>query len=59
MVLCCQDSNDEHLPWSGQRTVIIPRTAVGFGFTLRHFIVYPPLTETPTSAQVADLIIDS
>ena len=28
--------------WSGPRTVIIPKTEQGYGFTLRHFIVYPP-----------------
>ncbi|XP_069112527.1 rho GTPase-activating protein 23-like isoform X2 [Argopecten irradians] len=29
-------------PWNGPRTVVIPRTDQGYGFTLRHFIVYPP-----------------
>ncbi|XP_045168315.2 rho GTPase-activating protein 21-like isoform X3 [Mercenaria mercenaria] len=29
-------------PLKGPRTVTIPRTDRGFGFTLRHFIVYPP-----------------
>ncbi|XP_063420974.1 rho GTPase-activating protein 21-like isoform X2 [Mytilus trossulus] len=28
--------------WRGPRTVIIPKTDQGYGFTLRHFIVYPP-----------------
>ncbi|XP_023932056.1 rho GTPase-activating protein 23-like [Lingula anatina] len=28
--------------WAGPRTVAVPRTESGFGFTLRHFIVYPP-----------------
>ena len=26
----------------GPRTVVVHRTENGFGFTLRHFIVYPP-----------------
>ncbi|XP_052258523.1 uncharacterized protein LOC127863158 isoform X3 [Dreissena polymorpha] len=29
-------------PLTGPRTVHIPRTERGYGFTLRHFIVYPP-----------------
>ncbi|OWF42359.1 rho GTPase-activating protein 21-like isoform X2 [Mizuhopecten yessoensis] len=29
-------------PWNGPRAVFIPRTDQGYGFTLRHFIVYPP-----------------
>lgn len=28
--------------WPGPRTVNVRRNAHGFGFTLRHFIVYPP-----------------
>jgi len=40
------------MSWSGPRTVVIPRTMNGFGFTLRHFIVYPPSAETPASRQV-------
>ena len=52
------DSRGEHLSWSGPRTVIIPRTANGFGFTLRHFIVYPPVTEMPASIQVTDTVCD-
>lgn len=30
------------LSWAGPRTVVVPRSAQGFGFTLRHFVVYPP-----------------
>jgi len=42
----------------GPRTVIIPRTANGFGFTLRHFIVYPSVTEMTAAAarRVCDMI---
>ena len=28
--------------WPGPRKVSLQRNAAGFGFTLRHFIVYPP-----------------
>ncbi|XP_055959280.1 uncharacterized protein LOC126807756 [Patella vulgata] len=30
------------LTWTGPHTITIPRINNGFGFTLRHFIVYPP-----------------
>ncbi|KAF4089434.1 hypothetical protein AMELA_G00067070 [Ameiurus melas] len=33
---------DEGFSWPGPKTVRLRRTALGFGFTLRHFIVYPP-----------------
>ncbi|KAG8446890.1 hypothetical protein GDO86_016603, partial [Hymenochirus boettgeri] len=33
---------DESFNWIGPRTLIIRKTSQGFGFTLRHFIVYPP-----------------
>uniref|UniRef100_F6RFP8 Rho GTPase-activating protein 21 n=1 Tax=Monodelphis domestica TaxID=13616 RepID=F6RFP8_MONDO len=35
-------SDDETFSWPGPKTVILKRTSQGFGFTLRHFIVYPP-----------------
>ncbi|CAG5126572.1 unnamed protein product, partial [Candidula unifasciata] len=28
--------------WPQPRTLLIPRAEYGFGFTLRHFILYPP-----------------
>ncbi|XP_076856271.1 rho GTPase-activating protein 23 isoform X3 [Brachyhypopomus gauderio] len=28
--------------WKGPRTVVVQKNSQGFGFTLRHFIVYPP-----------------
>ncbi|XP_040848548.1 rho GTPase-activating protein 21 [Ochotona curzoniae] len=34
-------SEDEAF-WPGPKTVTLKRTSQGFGFTLRHFIVYPP-----------------
>ncbi|XP_064613570.1 uncharacterized protein LOC135477414 isoform X3 [Liolophura sinensis] len=39
------------LSWPGPRTVIVPRTDQGFGFTLRHFIVYPPESATDNLAE--------
>ncbi|WAQ93623.1 RHG21-like protein [Mya arenaria] len=38
-------------PLNGPRTVYIPRSERGFGFTLRHFIVYPP--EPATARRVS------
>uniref|UniRef100_A0A087WW76 Rho GTPase activating protein 21 n=1 Tax=Homo sapiens TaxID=9606 RepID=A0A087WW76_HUMAN len=35
-------SEDETFSWPGPKTVTLKRTSQGFGFTLRHFIVYPP-----------------
>ncbi|CAL8316029.1 unnamed protein product [Gadus morhua 'NCC'] len=35
-------SEEEAFSWPGPKTVRLRRTAMGFGFTLRHFIVYPP-----------------
>ncbi|XP_048223889.1 rho GTPase-activating protein 21 [Perognathus longimembris pacificus] len=35
-------SEDEPFSWPGPKTVLLKRTSQGFGFTLRHFIVYPP-----------------
>uniref|UniRef100_A0A8D3A0D7 Rho GTPase activating protein 21 n=1 Tax=Scophthalmus maximus TaxID=52904 RepID=A0A8D3A0D7_SCOMX len=33
---------DEPFSWPGPKTLHLRRTSQGFGFTLRHFIVYPP-----------------
>ncbi|XP_077412798.1 rho GTPase-activating protein 23 isoform X5 [Vanacampus margaritifer] len=30
------------LAWKGPRTLVLRKNSQGFGFTLRHFIVYPP-----------------
>ncbi|XP_074475492.1 rho GTPase-activating protein 23-like isoform X3 [Sebastes fasciatus] len=32
----------EGVSWQGPRTIYVPKNSQGFGFTLRHFIVYPP-----------------
>ncbi|XP_061410750.1 LOW QUALITY PROTEIN: rho GTPase-activating protein 21 [Lethenteron reissneri] len=34
--------DEDIFSWSGPRTVILHKGLQGFGFTLRHFIVYPP-----------------
>ncbi|KAH0627522.1 hypothetical protein JD844_003319 [Phrynosoma platyrhinos] len=34
--------DEETFSWPGPKTVVLRRTSQGFGFTLRHFIVYPP-----------------
>ncbi|XP_077589879.1 LOW QUALITY PROTEIN: rho GTPase-activating protein 23 [Stigmatopora nigra] len=31
-----------NVAWKGPRTLVLRKTSQGFGFTLRHFIVYPP-----------------
>ncbi|XP_019740287.1 rho GTPase-activating protein 21-B-like isoform X2 [Hippocampus comes] len=33
---------EEPFSWPGPKTLCLRRTSQGFGFTLRHFIVYPP-----------------
>lgn len=35
-------ATEEEFSWPRPKTVLLRRTAQGFGFTLRHFIVYPP-----------------
>ncbi|GAB1296748.1 Rho GTPase-activating protein 23 [Apodemus speciosus] len=36
-------SSGRPLPWQGPRTLLLRKSLQdGFGFTLRHFIVYPP-----------------
>ncbi|KAM9336292.1 rho GTPase-activating protein 23-like [Symphorus nematophorus] len=32
----------ESMSWQGPRTIFLQKNSQGFGFTLRHFIVYPP-----------------
>ncbi|XP_053717005.1 rho GTPase-activating protein 21-like isoform X2 [Synchiropus splendidus] len=34
--------DEEPFSWPGPKTLNLRRTSQGFGFTLRHFIVYPP-----------------
>ncbi|XP_026217285.1 rho GTPase-activating protein 21 isoform X3 [Anabas testudineus] len=35
-------AEEEPFSWPGPKTLHLRRTSQGFGFTLRHFIVYPP-----------------
>lgn len=41
-MLCLQGQNRGEPRASGPRSLFIRRSENGFGFTLRHFIVYPP-----------------
>ncbi|ETE59694.1 hypothetical protein L345_14574, partial [Ophiophagus hannah] len=34
--------DEETLSWPGLKLIVLRRSPIGFGFTLRHFIVYPP-----------------
>lgn len=41
------------LPWQGPRTLLLRKSLQdGFGFTLRHFIVYPPESAVHCSLKV-------
>ncbi|CAM9157422.1 unnamed protein product, partial [Lampetra planeri] len=46
--------DEEPFSWPRPKTVHLRRTSHGFGFTLRHFIVYPP--ESGPLYYVVDLI---
>uniref|UniRef100_A0A3B3HKV5 Uncharacterized protein n=1 Tax=Oryzias latipes TaxID=8090 RepID=A0A3B3HKV5_ORYLA len=35
-------TEEEPFAWQRPKTLLLRRTSQGFGFTLRHFIVYPP-----------------
>ncbi|KAM4624597.1 rho GTPase-activating protein 23-like [Polymixia lowei] len=39
----------EGLSWQGPRTLLLQKNSQGFGFTLRHFIVYPPESSLHTN----------
>ncbi|TSK14615.1 Rho GTPase-activating protein 23 [Bagarius yarrelli] len=41
----------EGVVWKGPRTVVLQKNSQGFGFTLRHFIVYPPESALHTSVK--------
>ncbi|RXN27715.1 rho GTPase-activating 21-like protein [Labeo rohita] len=40
---------EEPFSWPGPKTLRLRRTSQGFGFTLRHFIVYPPESAVSSS----------
>ncbi|CAH2282255.1 rho GTPase-activating 21 isoform X1 [Pelobates cultripes] len=42
-------AEEEGFSWPGPKSVVLRRTSEGFGFTLRHFIVYPPESAVHTS----------
>lgn len=45
-------AEDEPFSWPGPKTLHLRRTSQGFGFTLRHFIVYPPESAVHNSLKV-------
>lgn len=46
-------SSGRPLPWQGPRTLLLRKNLQdGFGFTLRHFIVYPPESAVHCSLKV-------
>ncbi|XP_041717292.1 rho GTPase-activating protein 21a [Coregonus clupeaformis] len=45
---------DERFSWPGPKTLRLQRTSQGFGFTLRHFIVYPPESAVHSSLKDED-----
>ncbi|KAG9476620.1 hypothetical protein GDO78_003250 [Eleutherodactylus coqui] len=47
-------TEEEVFCWPGPKTVMLRRASEGFGFTLRHFIVYPPESAVQTSIKDED-----
>ncbi|XP_071751530.2 rho GTPase-activating protein 21a isoform X2 [Centroberyx gerrardi] len=45
---------EEPFSWPGPKTLHLRRTSQGFGFTLRHFIVYPPESAVHSSLKDED-----
>ncbi|OCT59941.1 rho GTPase-activating protein 23 [Xenopus laevis] len=45
---------DESFHWVGPRSLVISKSQHGFGFTLRHFIVYPPESAVTSAHQEED-----
>ncbi|KAJ8278091.1 hypothetical protein GJAV_G00083720 [Gymnothorax javanicus] len=45
---------EEAFSWPGPKTLCLRRTSQGFGFTLRHFIVYPPESAVHSSIKDED-----
>uniref|UniRef100_A0A8C6SDT8 Rho GTPase activating protein 21a n=1 Tax=Neogobius melanostomus TaxID=47308 RepID=A0A8C6SDT8_9GOBI len=46
-------ADEEPFSWPGPKTLHLRRTSQGFGFTLRHFIVYPPESAVHNSLKVS------
>uniref|UniRef100_A0A4W5JSJ3 Rho GTPase activating protein 21 n=1 Tax=Hucho hucho TaxID=62062 RepID=A0A4W5JSJ3_9TELE len=47
-------AEEEPFSWPGPKTLRLQRTSQGFGFTLRHFIVYPPESAVHSSLKDED-----
>ncbi|KAM4705767.1 rho GTPase-activating protein 21 isoform 2-T2 [Rhinophrynus dorsalis] len=47
-------TEEEAFSWPGPKSVALRRASEGFGFTLRHFIVYPPESAVQTSVKDED-----
>ncbi|XP_051542764.1 rho GTPase-activating protein 21-like isoform X2 [Myxocyprinus asiaticus] len=47
-------TEEEPFSWPGPKTLHLRRTSHGFGFTLRHFIVYPPESAVQCSLKDED-----
>ncbi|XP_059176842.1 rho GTPase-activating protein 21-like isoform X2 [Physella acuta] len=52
-------SSSSVLDWSGPHAVVIHRAEGGFGFTLRHFVVYPPQSVYPRDDEECNKSNDS
>lgn len=47
----------ESFPWVGPKTVVLRKNSQGgYGFTLRHFIVYPPESAVHSNIKVRSLL---
>ncbi|KAI9516761.1 hypothetical protein NQZ68_013819 [Dissostichus eleginoides] len=52
--LASPGAEEEPFSWPGPKTLHLRRTSQGFGFTLRHFIVYPPESAVHNSLKDED-----
>lgn len=48
--------DEEPFSWPGPKMLRLRRTSQGFGFTLRHFIVYPPESAVHNSLKVTQAL---
>ncbi|XP_016110485.1 rho GTPase-activating protein 23-like isoform X2 [Sinocyclocheilus grahami] len=49
-----QCASGKSVAWKGPRTVELQKNSQGFGFTLRHFIVYPPESALHTNLKAVE-----
>ncbi|XP_048868033.1 rho GTPase-activating protein 21-like isoform X2 [Brienomyrus brachyistius] len=54
--LAAPPGEEEPFAWGGPTTIRLARTPHGFGFTLRHFIVYPPESAVNSSLKDEDCV---